>query len=181
MQVTFQITPEDYVAFTKYHFTKTPRGRRSQRRLYMLGLALYLAFAGAEYDHPQYGWNVDPGKYVLYLAVSAVMLGGVYAGFLWYIRPTLARTLVQQGDRRRMLQRTQMTLHDAGMSIVTEEGQGEVTWAKLQDVAQTEDHIFLLFPGLSAIIVPKSCFASAEDTRAFFEYARNRHAQTQAG
>ncbi|MBI2421302.1 MAG: YcxB family protein [Candidatus Hydrogenedentes bacterium] len=181
MQVAFQITPEDYVAFTKYHFTKTPLGRRSQRRLYLLGLALYLAFAGAEYDHPQYGWNVDPGKYVLYLAVSAVMLGGVYAGFLWYIRPTLARTLVQQGERRRMLLPTRMTLHDAGMTIETDDGRGEVAWSRLRNVAQTQDHIFLLFPGLSAIIVPKSSFATAEDSRAFFEYARTHHAQIQAG
>lgn len=162
---------EDYVAFTAYFYRHTEKGRRVMRKLHGIGIVLFLAFAGFAYGHETYG-AARPLYYLYYLAVSALVLGGVYALLLWYIRPTMARMAVRMGPKRAILLSTTFHFSAAGLAVTNEAGKGHMDWASVEGVAQTGDHLFILLGKMNAFIIPKRCFSVDTDAARCYEVAK---------
>lgn len=173
MEVSFQLVEDDYVAYTDYWYQKTAAGKRALRRAYGLGMALFVVYAWMERDHVQYGWH-HPVAYAVYMVLSALVLGGIYASFLWYIRPTLARMAVRMGPRASILLPCTVRIEREAMHVRTSKGAGRLPWTQVEDIGSTWDHLFVIVRGAGGFIIPKRAFTSTEAYNIYYA-AMMRH------
>lgn len=155
LKVSVQVTEADFIAFSEYFFRGTPEGKRHMRRLYVLGIGLFLLFAGMNYSDPEHG-IANPLGYSVYLAVSALMMGAFYYVFVHYVRSMLARHMVRKGAKRHLLRPATMRFSADGIRVENEKGSGFLPWKHVTGVAGNEDYVFLLLGGLNAFILRKA-------------------------
>jgi hypothetical protein len=153
---------EDYVAFTQYFYRHTRRGRWMMRKMYGIGVALLLVFAGFSYSHETYGAE-RPLYYMYYIGVSGVVFWGAYVLFLWYIRPTLARLSVRLGRKKGFLAPTTFRVSREGVDLDNADGKGKLGWDSVEEVVEAEAHLFLLLGGMNAFVIPRRCFEGADE------------------
>ncbi len=162
-QVAIQLTPEDYVAFSAWYHRRTPEGRKKMRKLYALGVLLFVAFAWSEMYDPKNG-IMHRERYAVYMAISAVVIGGGYSFFLWYIRPTLQRMSLRFGDRKQLLDPVSYSFAREGVIIRNQHGTGRLAWSGVKEIARTPKHLFLWLGGASAFILPVNQLADVAET-----------------
>lgn len=171
MQLTFDVTQDDLVAFAQYYYKNTAEGRRGMRRMYFLGLILVAAFAYSESQNPEHGLS-NPLQFTLYVGSAVLLLGGLYAGYLWYLRPVIVRTMCRAATFREMLGPTTLTLEVGHLTVRNEHGSGQMAWSGILDIGDTPDHVFLITGMLRAFIIPKRCFKNARQAEEAVERFR---------
>ncbi len=153
----FTLTGEDYEAYLRYYYARTKKGRRQMRRMYFVGLILYVWFMVMEYDHPKFGIS-QPGYYAAYAVITAGLLGGGFWYFLNRIWPTLAQGAVKRSAQKGMFADTTITLRKDALFVQTSEGEGRMAWKSVERVEDDEGYIYLFMGGLNAFILPKRGF-----------------------
>lgn len=178
MQLSFDVTQDDFVAFAQYYYKHTAEGKRGMRRMYLLGLILIAAFAYSESQNPEHGLS-NPLQFGVYIATAVLVLGGLFAGYLWYLRPTLVRMMCRGATFQEMLGPTTLTFDADRITVQNDHGRGKMEWAGILEIANTPDHLFLITGMLRAFIIPKRCFANADQAaetlsklRTHFDQAR---------
>lgn len=177
MQLTFDITQEDFVAFAQYYYKNTAEGRRGTRRMYLLGLILILAFAYSESQNVEHGLS-NPLQFAVYLGTAVLALGGLYAGYLWYLRPTLVRMMCRGATFQEMLGPTTLTFDEEQITVRNNHGSGRMEWSGILEIANTPDYVFLITGMLRAFIIPKRCFKNPEQAEETVTRLREHHEQT---
>jgi hypothetical protein len=171
MEVEFDLTAEDFIAFNLYHQERLPWGRR----------------------HPQWPWWVILGVFGVVLGFTTVVagtdnergllatvgvLGGtaVWAGyslFMW--RERIANQV------RRELRRSESGLQEGwfrlkikpeGITVTDEDGRTTLRWQRVERIAVTDDYAFFYVGEKTASILPRRAFATAEEFKNFVETAR---------
>jgi len=153
----FTLTGEDYEAYLRYYYAQTKKGRRQMRRMYFVGLILYVWFMVMEYDHPKFG-IAQPGYYAAYAVITAGLLGGGFWYFLNRIWPMLAQGAVKRSPQKGMFTDTTIALREDALYVKTNEGEGRMAWKSVERVEEDEDYIYLFMGGLNAFIIPKRGF-----------------------
>lgn len=171
MQVHIELNEEDYVAFVQYYYKKTPAGLRAQGKLNLAGLFIFALFAVyAYFDERLTAQGI--GYFLVYLAVSGIVLFLAYRLFLWYLRPTFARCAVRFGLRKRMITPTTLAFDDEAITVKTRYGTGRLPWVNVAGAAQTDTHLFILLrgAGINAFILPKRCLQAEPGADAVFTH-----------
>jgi len=158
----FTLTGEDYERYLRYFYAHTAAGRRQMRRLYAVGVALFLLFVGLEYDHPRFG-IAQPAYFVAYMISSAALLGGGYWFIITRLWPTLAQAALRISPQKGMFTETTVEIDDDGMAVRTDQGVGRLDWERVLEIADTEEALYLFMGGINAFILPKRGFARDED------------------
>lgn len=171
----FTLTGEDYEAYLRHFYRHTRAGRRHVRRLYLLGVALFLFFVGLEYDHPKFGVQ-HPAYFTAYLMISAALLGGAYWYCIHRIWPTIAQGAIKRSPQKGMFTDTTITVKNEHLAIKTPMGEGSLAWNHVVEVAETDEFILLFTGGINAFIIPKRGFDSPEEARDAAEAIRARTA-----
>ena len=153
----FTLTGEDYEAYLRYYYAHTKKGRRQMRRMYVVGLILYMWFMVMEYDHPKFGIG-QPGYYGAYAAITAGLMGGGFWFFLHRIWPALAQGAVRRSPQKGMFAETAITLRNDALLVKTSEGEGRLAWDSVERAEEDEGYIYLFMGGLNAFIIPKRGF-----------------------
>jgi hypothetical protein len=153
----FTLTGDDYEAYLRYFYRHTRAGRRHMRRLYLLGVGLFLLYAGMEYDHPKFG-IAHPAYFASYLMISAALLGGAYYYCITRLWPHLAQGAVKRSPQKGMFTDTTITVKAEHLAVKTPMGEGSLEWTHVNEVAENADYIFLFTGGLNAFIIPKRGF-----------------------
>ncbi|MCC6144246.1 MAG: YcxB family protein [Candidatus Hydrogenedentes bacterium] len=172
MQLEFTVTQDDFLAYSQWHYRRSAEGRYTMRRLYIIGVIIFIAFGVMEYDNPDYGAG-NPTRYALYLGITAGALIIVYGGYLRLIRPMLLRSLSNTGRFKEMLGATAMSFDARRISVENPHGRGRTEWRSIQQIAETKDHVFLVFGPMQAFVLPKRAFPSPEEADAFVVQARD--------
>ncbi|MCF6286438.1 MAG: YcxB family protein [Candidatus Hydrogenedentes bacterium] len=159
---TFTLTGEDYEYYLRYYYAYTKRGRRQMRRLYAVGVVIFLFFVVLKYDHPRFG-IAHPGYFATYLAISAVLLGGGYWYLITRLWPAFAQTAVRRTAQKGMFSESSLTIGENDLIVRTAEGEGRLSWDSVSEVADTDDALYLFMGGINAFIIPKRAFLNAED------------------
>lgn len=145
------------------------------RRLYFLGIALFLLYAGMEYDHPKFG-IAHPAYFLSYLMLSAALLGGVYYYCITQVWPRIAQGAIKRSPQKGMFTDTTITVKPEHLAIKTPKGEGTLDWGHVREVAESEGYIFLFTGGVNAFIIPKRGFVDDDACESALEAIRN-HAE----
>lgn len=161
MQLSFDVTQDDFVAFAQYYYKHTAEGKRGMRRMYLFGLILVAAFAYSETQNAEHGLS-NPLQFGVYVGSAVLVLGGLYAAYLWYLRPTLVRMMCRGATFQEMLGPTTLTFDDRQIVVNNNHGTGRMEWSGILEMADTPDYVFLITGMLRAFIIPKRCFENAD-------------------
>lgn len=153
----FTLTGDDYEAYLRYYYAHTKKGQRQMRRMYYVGLILYVWFMVMEYDHPKFG-IAHPGAYAAYAAITAGLMGGGFWYFLKRIWPLLAQGAVRHSGQKGMFTDTDITLREDALHVRTREGAGRLAWNSVERVEEDDVNIYLFMGGQNAFIIPKRGF-----------------------
>tara|TARA_R110001592_G_scaffold82636_6_gene244696 strand:- start:411 stop:965 length:555 start_codon:yes stop_codon:yes gene_type:complete len=158
----FTLTGEDYEGYLRYFYAHTLAGRRHMRRLYAIGIAAFLLFVWKEYDHPKFGIS-HPGYFAAYLAISGALLGVGYWYAITRLWPFIAQSAVRMSGQKGMFTETTLTIGVHSMEVATSQGVGTLPWTSVEEVADTDEALYLFMGGINAFILPKRGFATAAE------------------
>jgi hypothetical protein len=75
---------------------------------------------------------------------------------------------------RGQLGRHRLVLSDDGVAESTAVGQSSTSWAGVDRVEQSPDHIFIYISPAAAHVIPRRAFKTADEAHAFFQLAQSR-------
>lgn len=146
MQVEYEYTPEELVAFTQYHQTRQP-GNRLMPLVVVVMLVVIAATALPGATMRQAMVAIIP------LAIIGLVLGGAF----WLIprlqKQKLRRTVNQTQPRSRFGPR-QMSANDIGITDAGPSITMLYAWPAIRKIVQTRTHAFFYLAAYNALILP---------------------------
>ena len=105
-----------------------------------------------------------PGDDTVGFGIFATIFGLLGVSFFFFLskwRLILARRNINNG-KGILPGMHSYSISSAGITDLTKPANRTVQWAAVQKIVQTEQHVFILFPFLSAFIIPRRAFATKE-------------------
>lgn len=162
MEITYDITAEDYIAFNLYYMRTNPASRRNILKARIQGVVLILAGGGL--------CGYMSGKYTPLLIGIFALAAVLYAIF---IPRTITKKVVNNvrkmlkqaggvacGQKTLSLEEDRFRLKGAGEDSLYE-------YAAVQQVATDEAHYYIFTGVIEALIVPFTAFADEKAREAF--------------
>jgi hypothetical protein len=176
MEIEYNLTPEDVIAFQQYTAEHRPgRQRPSMGSLWLL-LALLALFTVLA---------VTPGglqgAQLIYFFTDLAILLLTLAFIMLQPRITKmviarsVRQVLRHGNNARVLESQRVAISPEGLTSTSSLSSGLVNWAALEKIVVTDDHAFFFTTTHSAQIVPKRAFPDGRTFHEFVETARSYH------
>ena len=166
MQIDYELTERDLIAFHVYGMGRESEHRRSVRK------NRWVALVGG-------GLALAAGLALGSLLTAALgglwMLAGVFMGLVYrrMIRRTIRRQ-AKRGELRSMLVPTRLTVSPEGLISERPAGTATLRWDAVDGIAETEGHVFVHEDPDRAWIIPKRALEPEPGVEAFFGELRQR-------
>jgi hypothetical protein len=172
MELQYDLTVDDLVAFNKHHIWHSPTCRRSYYWNLIGGIVTGLLVAiliGVFYGTPE--WTL------LYCAILVPL-----CWLFWrvYYRVAMARRLrklYREGENRGLAGAHVLITDDEGFTSKGQMGEGKLKWAVVERTVEDKDYLYVYISAVSALIIPKRAFRDEQHMRAFLDEARRLKAE----
>jgi hypothetical protein len=185
MEVEYDQTLEDHIAFNAYHQASQPWWRRNVRVL-MLGILMLiltgfllveiLSLADQQRPANRRGLTDLPASdqaFLLFVLACPLTFWAVLAwGKRYLVRWQITRLVRHPQNEKLLLGWRSCSIGPEGVTFRQEGGSGNFSWATVPRICQTEEYAFIYTTTYQAIIVPRRAFASAEEFQEFVATAR---------
>lgn len=160
MIVEFHLTPDDVIAFSRYHLAKSrPRvSGGTQRALVTFLITGSFATLIAIDALQERG-----GRVFVLLLGSLLVLGAI----LWLVSrfegsmsEGRLRKMFHSREGQKALGQRRLTLTPTHLTVEAEEGTETIPWQDVRDVGVTEDYVFLYLGEEAVLIVPARAFSN---------------------
>jgi hypothetical protein len=159
MEIEYDRTPDDLIAFNLYHLHNTPNLKRQIRTsmgLYVILIAsiLLIIFAAGN-------------KVLLCIFFTFSIIGGIGL-FLslprYYDQQTvkLTKRLLAEGRNEGLIGHTKVILTPEAIVGQTSRGEEKLFWHSVNQVVETATCIYIYVSSMSAYIIPRRAFSSDE-------------------
>lgn len=172
MEIEYQCTIDDMVAFNLYHFANSPSLRKQVlvNRLITSTLAVLIVVTG---------FYIAVGKFLPLPFIAPSLLIGIIIFFYYpsIQKKTFVRAvtkLLKEGKNKASLEKQKLTLSSDGVSERSALGETKVGWSSIEKVVQVKKHIFLYIGSVNAFVIPKRAFLSDESLQEFLDYVVSR-------
>jgi len=173
MEVEYAFTPDDVIAFQRYHLDHQPMAGRHVRWGLLLGVsACFLIFALVF-------WLPDLLRGRWSALSSGTLCGSLFLLYFCLFRHRLiarsVRLMLKEGQNAKILCNQQLTITPETLSQTTEFSSAVTQWAAIEKIAVTKDHAFFYLNTRMAYILPQGAFANEWEFKEFVETARRYH------
>lgn len=168
MEVAYDVTLEDLVAFNVFHIQHDVAMRRRFNQLRLMTLVASALLAGLEFMHDE---PIAAGIALAVGAATVWALPWIFARLM----PGVVRRMLHKGGA--LLGPHRLVIEPAGLHGFSPIGDGYIPYAGIQHVIFHERHLFLYLSPSAAATIPLAAFPSPEAARAFatgIEQARDR-------
>jgi len=167
MNIEFERTVDDLTEFNVFHLANSSS---MKRQLFATQLLLSMLIPFVLIGIPYLG-----GQDISTFRIIYGMLAGVLMFVLFpYInrKATISRTkkVYSEGNNQAMLGHQAISLSPEGILGKNQAGESKINWSAVSELAQNEKYYFLYIGSVNAIVIPKNCFHSPEEEKAFLEY-----------
>jgi hypothetical protein len=175
VEVEFELTEEDLVAFNRYQRTMKRRMAREEARRkkasgWLVAIVLGVGI-GTMTIWRDLVWDALQFVVMLFLAFGLLVVLA-----LWLARPEkIVRRFLDQGRNIRVLKRRKVTISPTGLRSVSTDFDAHYAWSGIDWIEATDDHAFFFLNTETAIVVPQEAFPRDEDFREFEAQARRWH------
>jgi hypothetical protein len=169
MPASFDITPNDYAAFTAYQ-QKQPKIRQR----YLVNNLIYAAIGTAAYIYFYLRNSTVP-----HTTSSLAMFIGTLIAFICVL--TFGFTLIDmiyvrfKVRRNSKLEHVKLTPSPDGILISTIKGDHLWKWTGISRIVETNKYIFCYTSETAALIIPKRAFTHANEVQDFLTMAQASH------
>jgi hypothetical protein len=158
MEIEYELTLDDLVAFNKYHYKHSRAYRRQWLRGWLLPAAIillpWLALAGST-------WSAGRSAMALWpLAIGAPLYLALYPLLVRRQFGRLVPAFLKEGDNNTLLGKHRLAIGPNGLRTVNEHHESTVRWSGVERIAQDDDYLFVYVSAMSAYIVPRCAFSS---------------------
>jgi hypothetical protein len=173
MEVQVEPTREDLCAFNMFYLQYSKEARKQLRRARIARIVLLMIFAaflvfGMRSAGLLVSWS---SSFLAFALIAALYTAQIVLTESRQLKRRVQR-LTDEGNQRAALSpRTYRLTEDA----VTYDGEltgGWTKWEAVEDVQETEEHIFIILSMRVAYIIPKRAFTTPVDAQQFAETAR---------
>jgi hypothetical protein len=179
MEVEYELTTEDLIAFQRYHQQNPPSPQqRGGPATALVGGFVFLMFVTAGLffflsDNPTASWYILMVPFVV-LGAAAMLLG-----LIVYARLTAPRQLsraMQQGrNAEKFLGWRRLSIDAEAIRNTSEFASATYLWHGIDKVGATLDHAFFYINTTTAVIVPCRAFRDDRLFKDFVDAARHYH------
>jgi hypothetical protein len=177
MNVEYEITKDDLIAFNLYHFRNSPNARRQYFRVWLLFPCVWLLI-----------WitigvlaSLKRGEGLQTFLDLLPLLSGVPFYLLYYpwsyrrrVRK-IVEDMLSEGQNRTLFCRHRLTISPDGVADFGEFDQYTTTWPAVEKTAVSENYFYIYTNALAAIIIPSRSFASSAEFEEFMREAKEYH------
>ena len=164
MELEFDRTPEDIIAFNLFHMTHSASARREALTTRVLISLVVAWFAG--------GYNILNPAYFNWVVGGAALAAALVVFFVYpplarYFTVDRLRKMLKEGNNETMFGPQRVAIAPEGILASNKTSESKLAWAAVQQVAEGEKHLFLFTSTMHAIVIPKIAFKSDEAKREF--------------
>lgn len=176
MNVSYELTADDLVAFTMYHNATSTAARRQRSGclipilLVMLALPVLIL---ATSDKP----IGETAKAIWPLLAVPTLFAVLIFPFLRWQTARLTQKLLREGNNTGFYGPCTLSLDDDGIRESKDTGDTMRKWSAVKKFAGTRDHLFIYTSGVEAFVIPTRAFGTSEE-RIQFEQLINERAGT---
>lgn len=164
MEIEFELSMGDLVAFNRYHSEHSPTQRRA-RLAWRLSVPAIIAFGVV--------WNLnDLVPFLLGGGAIAVLWFALYPRFQRWSLERCVRKLYGEGKNKGTICGHKLSIAPDAISERTDVGQATTSWRRVEKITDADQHLFLYTGAVQAFIVPRRAFSDESEFRAFIETAR---------
>jgi hypothetical protein len=173
MEAEYELTPDDLYPFQWRAVFVSPRGRRTRRTTYLLGVLAVVLFAIVP--------AIGAGGFVISRVSFTFILVAIPIVFLfqwclerWLIRRAILQLLKAEKPGKGLLGRHRIVLSQEGLMESTPVGESRTSWAGVDRVEQDSHNIYIYTSLAAAHVIPKRAFSDSQEADAFYEFSRAR-------
>ena len=166
MNVSYDLTPYDVIAFWRMHQARSPETRRQRRTLMGViavgvGLPLWILLSSAK---PVLETAHAIRPLLAFPAIIAVILP-----FSWWRRRRHWRRLLSEGQNKNFYGRHTMVLDDQGIRVCHPSGETINYWPAVEQILVSDAYLFLFTSSLGGYVVPRRAFMADTEFNAFLQ------------
>jgi hypothetical protein len=161
MDLKYEIGIDDARAYSEYFVNNNSEFNKkinSNRRRFIYTTIISIIGVGL------FAWR---GQLITSVVFGAVAIGFlvVYISYPYFSRKRALSKLVNQSEQvlKGGFSKQKLSVTDEGMVYKTSSGESNFKWDKLENVINTDQHLFLIIHSFGAVIVPKRAFATDPD------------------
>jgi hypothetical protein len=161
MDLKYEIGIDDARAYSEYFVNNNSEFNKkinSNRRRFIYTTIISIIGVGL------FAWR---GQLITSVVFGAVAIGFlvVYISYPYFSRKRALSKLVNQSEQvlKGGFSKQKLSVTDEGMVYKTSSGESNFKWDKLENVINTDQHLFLIIHSFGAVIVPKRDFVTDPD------------------
>lgn len=170
MQIHYQLTIEDVLAFNQYHFRTSKRLRRSY---YLSQVWMILGALAAAILWSKRGVSF---RLLEFLIVSVVLVIFYRLYYAWWISHS-AKRLFTEGKNKGVLGNHIFAIDADGILEISDVGETRTVWSGVERIEENDEYMFLYVGSFHAHIIPKRAFMSENEASRFFQLAQAYHTE----
>jgi hypothetical protein len=170
MQVSFEQTKDDLIAYNLYHSAHSPAIRRQRRTMIAVFVSAALVVAMLLLSFPS---SPTPPPGILWVVVAAFLIGAAVLprSYRRGVIKIVGR-MIDEGQNRTLLGRREITISPVDLGAASELRSTTVRWKAVEKVVEDGDYLYIYISALEAIIVPRRAFAGEAPFAAFADAVR---------
>jgi len=166
MQVEYQLTLEDLVAFN-WHYSSTSA---TARRRYWSNLAwAILAALVVVVLWPGWGGRAR----VLYLVPFSLVFLLIYPACYRRLVTLNSRKLYSEGQNKGVIGNHIIVIDAEGIREISAVGESRTSWEGVERIDQSDEYVFLYIGSVMAHVIPKRAFVGDHEATRFYEQAQS--------
>lgn len=178
MELKYEMTKDDYLAFNLYHakHSKTVQNSLVMQRFLTPIFLLILPFL--------FSWITGEflmGLFIIFVIISVLWVIFYPKYFYGYMEKNINK-MMNEGNNKNLLGQHVFIANEDGFIEKNSVGESKVSWSSIEKVEENEDYYFLFLSTMSANIIPKRSFsndASQEDFKRMVDKATSFKTQSE--
>jgi hypothetical protein len=171
MQIHYQLTLEDVLAFNWYHIRNSKRLRRGyyfNQACVILGALVATMF-----------WSKGSFslRLLVFLIAAAVGMVLYHLYYEWWIRHS-SKKLYAEGQNKGVLGNHILAIDSEGVLEISDVGESRTMWSGIEKIEENDQYVFIYVGALQAHIIPKRAFMSENEAARFSQLAQTHQAET---
>lgn len=156
LKINFELQKQDYANFVKYQFVKT-----KLKNTILLGAFLLIAVL----------WFINKDQFNLTLSIITLIYFAI--AFVFGTLRSLKKKKNLKDDSE-LLGMINYEFTDDGVKCESRQSNSFSKWSMVKDIQESSSAFYLVNVANSAILIPKRCFATAEEADEFKQYVKTK-------
>jgi len=165
MEIEYELTEEDVVAFNLYHVKHSKVGKKSlqwQRYVSPLIFLLFAYFLSIFTD-------MQRGPLFATFGLTAILWVMLYPKYFYFHIARQVGKMLKGGKNEGLVGKHTMNMNKAGIHDKTVVGETNVEWIGVKDLIEDAEYFYIYTSTVSAYIIPKRDVYSAEGLKAYVQ------------